>query len=172
VNYDALIKFAPVFTHERFNDVTWARPGRRMYERGALEFMPGWDSIPLIVDHDDEREIGVVHRFGAIDWVDGPWLYAVATVTDPPSWLKRGTRASFESRPFDQRDVIIREHRAEVVARAFVSEVSVLSPSVKPAEPLAEVLSLRAAEPAGEVIYHTSGVLVRRYYANAVVGIR
>jgi hypothetical protein len=45
---------------------------------------------------------------------------------------------SFGSKVIDRRDISIREYQADVVALAFVEEVSVLSPSVQPAEPCAE----------------------------------
>jgi hypothetical protein len=78
-----------------------------------------------------------------------PWIYATGTVTDPPSWLKRGTRASFEFTAFDRRDVVMREHRAEVIAGAFVNEVSVLSPRLFEELVVAVVL---AYEPRDEVV--------------------
>ena len=37
MSHEAIIKFAPIFTLERFNDPKW-RPDRRMYEPGALKF--------------------------------------------------------------------------------------------------------------------------------------
>lgn len=145
MSHEVIIKFAPVFTLERFNDPTW-RPDRRMYEPGALKFLPTRDTVPLIVDHDDDREIGTVQKLHRWDWIDGPWIFASATVTAPPPWLKRGTRVSFGSKIVSRRDVSIREYNADVVALAFVEEVSVLSPSVQPREPCAEVLSIRPIE--------------------------
>jgi hypothetical protein len=145
MSHEAIIKFAPVFTLDRFNDPKW-RPDRRMYYPGALRFLPGTEAVPLIVDHDDDREIGTVQKLHKWDWPGGPWIFASATVTAPPPWLKRGTRVSFGSKVIDRRDVSIREYQADVVALAFVEEVSVLSPSVQPAEPCAEVLSFRSIE--------------------------
>jgi hypothetical protein len=84
------VKFAPVFTLERFNDPRWNRTGRTLYESGAFEFPPNKDTIPLLIDHEDDREIGTVHSLFKMDWIDGPWICARATVTDPPEWLKRG----------------------------------------------------------------------------------
>lgn len=146
MSQSVFIKFAPVFTLERYNDPVWARPGRMMYEPGSLKFMPGENSALLLVDHDYGREIGRVHRLSRDDWLDGPWFFASATVDDPPSWLERGTPVSFGFGPVHIRDMAIRDSRAEVVAQALV-EVSVLSPSKRPAEPLAQVISLRPTEP-------------------------
>jgi hypothetical protein len=56
-----------------------------MYERGGLQFLPGEDSAPLLVDHREGNVIGTVHALGTIEWSDGPWIYARATVDDAPS---------------------------------------------------------------------------------------
>ncbi len=64
-----------------------------------------------------------------------------------PNWLGRGTRASFEYKALHTREVHIRGTKANVVANAIVTEVSVLSSSTEPVEPLAEVRSYRVAEP-------------------------
>ena len=59
------------------------------------------------------------------------------------------------SKRLDFREVNIRGSRAGVVAGALVTEVSVLSPDVKPAEPWAEVWSFRPAEePKRKTISH------------------
>ena len=85
MSHTALTRFAPVFTLERFNGPLWARPGRVMYERGGLQFLPGEDSAPLLVDHREGNVIGTVHALGTIEWSDGPWIYARASVDDAPS---------------------------------------------------------------------------------------
>jgi hypothetical protein len=171
VSHTALVKFAPIFTLERFDDPVWNRAGRTLYERGAFQFLPGKTTVPLLVDHEDSREIGTVHELFRMDWIDGPWIVARATLTAPPSWLKRGARASFGFSAFQRRELNIRGTRADVIAGGIVTEVSVLSPSVKPAEPCAEVLSLRPTESpaagadrpvAGEVIHHPPGTKLVR----------
>jgi len=144
VSHTALIKFAPVTTLFRHNSQTWNRPGRTLYEPGSLKFAPGRDSVPLLVNHDDDREVGVVDELFQVDWTDGPWICARATVTDPPAWLKQGVRASFRVSTYQRRGPDFGP--AERVVGAIVGEVSVLSPGVDPAEPLAEVLMFREAE--------------------------
>ena len=52
-------------------------------------------TVPLLVNHDETRVIGIVRELTRFEDTDGPWLVALATVTDRPAWLKRGTRASF-----------------------------------------------------------------------------
>ena len=180
MTYEINIKVAPVFTLERFNDPAWTRPGRLMYE--SLQFMPGQTTAKLLVNHDAKREIGVVHHLWRWDWVDGPWVVAHATLTDPPSWLRRGIRASFGFGVVQRRELNIGGTQAEVIARGFVREVSVLSPGRDPAEPRAEVLGLRQVshtdytraparpEPAGEVFY--GGGMIRRPAGGHIIGVR
>jgi hypothetical protein len=174
VTHSAVIKFAPIWTFERHNDPVWNRAGRTLYEAGSLKFLPSVTEVPLIVDHDEEREIGVVHELSRIEWSDGPWICARASIYDAPAWLQQyKTKASFSHRNLSTRTYT----ECELVARALVDEVSVLSPSVKPVEPLAEVLLLeRAAPPAaraaaaygeyrlkpGESWIPSTGVLVRK----------
>jgi len=70
-------------------------------------------------------------------------MFASATVHDAPAWLRKyETRASFGFSTLSRRTF----SEGELIAKAFVSEVSILSPGVKPAEPLAEVLLFRPAE--------------------------
>jgi hypothetical protein len=131
---EVCIRFAPVFTTERM--AAGVRPGRALYQRGALQFLPGRSTVPLLVDHDKDREVGVVHEL--VEWADtdGPWIVARATVTDPPGWLERGTKASFGLATVRRQEI----DGWERVHRALVTEVSVLPPTVRPAEPLAEVV--------------------------------
>ena len=141
-----------------------------------------------MIDHDDSQVIGRVHELVRLDWVDGPWVAARATVTaPPPMWLKPGTtKASFGSFPGSVSEWNIRGTRAEVSNSPIVLEVSVLGPATKPAEPLAEVLSIRPAEvstrsqavvrpdcraAAGEVIIHGEQRIIRRGVGQ-VLGVR
>ena len=84
MSHTALIKFAPVLTAERWGDPKWTRPGRTFYWNGALKLIPG-RVTPLVVDHNLERQVGVVHELFTMELTDGPWICARATVTDPPS---------------------------------------------------------------------------------------
>ena len=95
MTYTTLIKIAPITTLERVNDPNWARSGRTLYDHGSLTFFPGKTSVPLLVNHDENHEIGVVRELMRFEDTDGPWLVAVANVSDRPEWLKRGVRASF-----------------------------------------------------------------------------
>jgi hypothetical protein len=48
-----------------------ARPGRDLYQRGSLRFLPGQETVPLLVDHDDDREIGIVRTSSCEDKLKG-----------------------------------------------------------------------------------------------------
>ena len=128
---EVVVKFAPIVSVERLGNPIWERAGRTMYWPGALKFLPTQTEIPLVVDHNMDRQVGVVHELFQLDWTDGgPWICARATVTDPPIWLKRHeTKASF-----GRWDI----HSTPVggslrVTSAWMREVSVLHPQSNPA---------------------------------------
>ncbi len=164
MSHKACIRFAPVLTLDRLND--GVRPGRKLYERGGLRFLPGRSQVPLLVNHDDDREIGFVHDLAVWEDTDGPWFVARATVTDPPAWLKRGVKASFGFSPLGRSETMRELHGVDVVRRGLVNEVSVLV-GEQPAEPLAQVLLVERSLPAavvpsdraaaGEVIHDWTG---------------
>jgi hypothetical protein len=144
MSHTALIRFAPLTTLERVNDERWKRPGRTMYDHGALTFAPGKSSVPLLVDHAKEREIGVVHTLTRYEDTDGPWLAAIAEITELPCWLRKyESKASFGYLPAGTSNDVF---GCEIARRGLVTEVSVLSPGCKPAEPLAQVLTLNPTE--------------------------
>jgi hypothetical protein len=93
---------------------------------------------------------------------------ALAELDDAPPWLQKGTPASI-SHSACHRTIY---NGWEVIRDGLVTEVSVLSPGVKPAEPLAQLITFtrqesppattRADRPsvAGEVFY--GGAVIRR----------
>lgn len=178
MSHTALIKFAPVYTAERYKNPEWERPGRDFYWPGSLKLIPDVET-PLLVNHDESRQVGVVRSLSEFDDTDGRWISAHVTVTDPPCWLDKRTAASFGRITVHAPPMGEDAHR---VTRALVKEVSILSPDRRPREPLARVLWIGkpespAAVPAtsdrsvaGEVIYG-DGTLVRRYYENAVLAV-
>ena len=118
--------------------------------------------MPLLVDHDPEQEIGRVHQL--VEWndLDGPWLVARANVTDPPGWLKRGTKASFGFKAPRCSSFV-----PDYIYGGYVTEVTVCSASHKPKEPLAEVVvleraALRPDRFADVEIIHPAPVIRRR----------
>ena len=144
VSHTALVKFAPVYTLERHNNSAWNRPGRALYTSNALRFKPGLIEVPLLINHQDDHRIGTVTRIFTMDWTDGPWWVALATIDGtPPAWMRRyDTKCSFRIATYARGSFT----DAELVRGALVSEVSVLSPGTEPAEPLAQVLSVRPTE--------------------------
>jgi hypothetical protein len=93
--------------------------------------------VPVLIDHDEQREIGFVDELVRVDWTDGPWLAGLATIRDAPGWLQRGTCVSFEYKPCGKSEW----RGCEILRHSFLTEISVLSAGVKPKEPLAEVLT-------------------------------
>lgn len=163
MNYDALIAIAPLLDSTRFQNPEWERPGRDSYWGGSLQLLPR--EVPLTVNHEKHRQIGVVRSLFELDWSDGRWVVADANVTDPPEWLRKGTPASLSR--YNAHTTRTAEG-AERVTSAFVGEVSVLSPGVAPAEPRAQVVHLEAepvtrrhhAQPGG-VTYGYGQLLIR-----------
>ena len=143
MSHTALIRFAPLVTVDRINDPKWRRPGRTLYDHGALTMLPGRTSVPLIVDHDEKRVVGSVRSFSRQDDTDGPWLVAHATVDRCPAWLRKyDTKASFEYIGARQTQ----DFGCEITRHGWVTEVSLLSPGAIPAEPLAKVVGLWSTE--------------------------
>ena len=144
MTHTTLVKFAPIYSLERRNDPKWNREGRALYASNALRFKPGLSEVPLLIDHQDDRRIGTVSKIFTMDWTDGPWWAALATIdNEPPAWMRRyETKCSFRIATYARGSFT----DAELVRGALVSEVSVLSPGTQPAEPLAQVLSVRRSE--------------------------
>lgn len=143
---DAHIQFAPLATLERMNDPAWNRDGRTLYDTGSLDLLPSKTQVPLLVDHDKNRQVGIVKRLYRIEEPDGPWLCASCHVTSPPGWLTRDTAASFEFLPV-HRSSFIQPGDADHIRKGWITEVSILSPGTAPAEPRAKVTLLEPSKP-------------------------
>jgi hypothetical protein len=136
VTWDAFIRFGRVYNSDlldgppRFNGTLFAR--------GALRFKPADVDIPLLCDHDTGQEIGRVRKIDEIKDVDGRWYVALATVTEKPPWLKRGTGASFEYKPLASMEL----NGWKLIQRALVTEVTVTSPTHQCLDEGAKVLLL------------------------------
>jgi hypothetical protein len=140
-----------------------ARRNRTVYD--SLRMLG--EEAPVFVDHED-RQIGVVRDVFRMD--DTPlrasWWTARVEIDDAPEWLSTNTPASVgfaalhRGTPINGWDDLVRS--------ALVTEVSVLSPGVRPAEPLAKVVFLRehATEPEGEVFY--GGPRLTRYFETTI----
>jgi hypothetical protein len=174
VTLAACIQFAPVFTAERMAEGARATD---LYQRGSLRFLPSQSSVPLLIDHDKDREVGVVREIVEWENTDGPWFIARATVTHRPEWLKAfRTKASFGYANVERQEI----GDWGRVLRALVTEVSLLSPAAKPAEPLAQVVLVERSKDSPAAVDTSSsagenlsspGVLIRRN-AGQVLGVR
>ncbi len=122
-----------------------------------LRFLPSKSSVPVVINHDVDREVGRVHEIFVMEWPEGSemrrWNVARCSLIDPlPGWLRRGTGASFSHRRLHTHSLNGWDH----VTSAFVDEVTLVGPDFEPVEPLAEVLLLRRDAPGAR-----SGTLVR-----------
>ena len=128
---------------------------------------------PVVVDHNLDRVVGHVRNLYVAEDVDygtrvRKWWFASCEITDAPGWLKRGGGVSWSWNPLHTREV----GETTVVTCCLLKEISLLTPSTKPAEPLASVRLVRespaaviASDPAvGEVIYDKPGQVLRRYF--------
>ena len=165
----ALLRFAPVYDPRIITDPKLARA--LVVERGALERVRRNEPLPVVVDH--EHQVGTVREiFTAPDVLYGrnvtDFYFASVELSDPPTWLRRSGGVSWSYRALHTREV----GESTVLARGLIDEVSLLSPSVQPAEPFATVSWVGEEEPAsrtatGEVIHHPpGGSLVRRHYGH------
>jgi hypothetical protein len=160
-SFEALVRFAPATSLGRINDPKWhdGAHDRLMYDASGLRLIR--EPVPLLVDHRDDQAIGSVRQLLRLD-SDGPWVVAVATVTKPPPWLKRGTPASFA------HICPVRSSFGDPILRSgLVTEVSLLSPGVEPAEPLAQVVVLKRTAPPTPGVEIASGDRARRHHDTA-----
>ncbi len=116
-------------------------PGRLSYDRGGMKLAR--KDTPLIVDHDETRRIGRVLEL--YEWPDTTATWLTASVElDPaaPTWIRKGTRASFGSVYRSESSFV-----EGLILTGFVLEVSVLLDQA-PAEPGARVMMVYDGEPA------------------------
>ena len=77
-----------------------------MFAPGAVQMLPGKTELPLLVNHDRGRQIGVVKTITR--WEDpahGPSALAVTEIHEHPCWLRRWeTPASFCYKPGPTND--------------------------------------------------------------------
>lgn len=176
MTHDVLIRLARLINADALRDIDDGKiPAQRYVQRGGLRLRE--EGVPLLVDHDRSRRVGTVYRVLEFADTTGLWVWAKATVEDPPGWLRAGTRASYGSHAIHQSDRGWKHS-------SFVSEVSVLSSDHEPVEPLACVARLErsTSSPAAgtsdrlaagdTVIYHQPGERIVRYGVGKVLGVR
>lgn len=178
----AILRFAPVWTSKALDEPRLVR--ELMVDRQALHPVRLSEPIPVVVDHDMDRQVGTVRELAVRDEVMSgspvylaPWWFAHVEISDPPSWLKRGGAVSWcrnslwEWEPTDVETTVLRQ--------GLIREVSILSPSVEPAEPLARVMwvsderspaVVRASDrpAAGVVYYGDRGKTLRREFKTPI----
>ena len=177
MSVSALFRLTPVFDPRIIDDPKLARS--LIVPRGPFETISRDGEIPVVIDHADEREeanvIGRVRELSVFPDVTGgivrDWYFASVELSAPPSWIRRGCGVSWSHIPLATQDV----NGTTRLLRGVITEVSVLSPSVEPAESMARVCLLGDARSpaagtsdrlaAGETIVHTPpGAPIRRYF--------
>jgi hypothetical protein len=133
--HTAFIKIGRLVDVDLLRNVDSLADGAEVFQRGALTMLPAGSRV--LVDHDDEREIGFVRELVEFPDSDGHWLAALTTITEPPGWLRRGTPASMSYLNLQRSSL----GAAQRVMRGLVDEVSVLSPGVRAKEPRAKVVT-------------------------------
>ena len=141
--YTALIRLARVVDIDVMHNLDALDPGQDLFQKGAAVLSPPvverGDRVPVYVNHDKGRPIGYVRELTYIDDTDGLWLTAFALIEDRPEWLQRNSDASIAYHQLERRQL----GPTTRILRAWVSEVSVLAPTHKPANKGAKVWSLR-----------------------------
>lgn len=96
-------------------------PGVQVYDRG-LRLAP---KAPVLVDHDQGQAIGRVVELVPFD----QWLSARVVFDERPDWLRKGSGASVGHIGLRRQPL----GAGERIIDAYVTEISVLSPSMSPA---------------------------------------
>lgn len=169
----AILRAAPIATFEEFSQPDTVRH-HEMYDRGALKPLPGRElsEIPVLVDHiKDATPIGRVTGIRTDDcWTGGTWLWVHVEITNPPTWLGKGSGVSIGRSAYSTRTPW--GAGWDLIQKAILTEVSILSPGVKPAHPRARVEWIGKPEspatgrtdrrpPAGGVVIHSPRVIRR-----------
>ena len=131
-------------------------------------------AVPLLIDHDPSRPIRFVLEvsLGVRGCRRRMGLWASATVTHAPPWLRRRTRVALPESPSANQ---LPEPLA--LLDGWVPEVSLVSPACRPVEPRAKVTLIREMTPQqaartalkpGEL--HSERGLIRRPAGGAILG--
>ena len=134
----ALLRFAPVFTPRVVDDSKLVR--ECMVERGAIVPLSYSEPTPVVVNHDEDRQIGTVREFAIYDDVISgklcaPYYFAHVNITGPTA-MRRGDGVSWGYHPLRTMELA----GTRLIRSALIREVSVLTPAVKPAEVFARVV--------------------------------
>jgi hypothetical protein len=168
MTHRTVIKLGPIATSTVLLSSPENRTSRVLYDRHGLVLTPA--GAPVVINHDITRKVGRVLELAVWPDTDGDWLVARCDVTDPPEWLRRGTKASFEYATTWRW-----EHGGwEWIRSGLVTEVSILTPSTQPAEPRAQFVLLERSEikQPGDLVLHGNGQVIRRPNIGTVLGVR
>jgi hypothetical protein len=100
--------------------------------------------IPVWIDHDESRVVGRVRELSRSDEpMLGWWHIALVELHDPPEWANASTPVSLSTKPLYMSASTA--YGRELAHEALVVELSLVSPSQRPAEPLARMLTLHEA---------------------------
>lgn len=138
----ALVKIAQLATADVLLNHESVPAGRELYCPGALQLKPG--GAPVLVNHEDHRKIGRVLALYEFDDTDGRWCVARCAIDEPPEWLCRGSSASMAWAALGTGQEMPSGWTR--FTGGLVTEVSLLPPGVRPAEPRAKVVLLRTEE--------------------------
>ena len=101
--------------------------------------------MPLLVDHDAARQVGVVRTLYRSEETGRPVALCHRSRDSAAGWLTRGTPASFAFLPVAESS-FAQPGDADHIRTGWITEISVLSPGTKAAEPRAMVTTLLPAE--------------------------
>lgn len=141
MTYNAVVRLGKLVTPDVLRSVETLRPGAEFFQRGALQLGLDDRPVPVCIDHDRTRQVGAVRSLFEFDDTDGVWLAATATILDAPGWLAKGTPASRTTASWQHTAL----GAASRILRGALTELSILSPGVKPNEPGARVMVLERA---------------------------
>jgi len=109
----------------------------------TLVKLPSKD-VPVWINHDESRVIGRVRELTRGEEPGlGMWHLALIELHDPPEWANATTPVSLSTKPLSMSTCTM--FGRELADEALVVEISLLSPSKEPAEPLARMLTLHDA---------------------------
>ena len=149
MSYEALLRFAPAYDTRHFDeDAPGPRP-ELVVSHDALKKAKRNVPTPVVVDHDPGRVVGHVNSVYVATDVDygtrvRRWFFAACELSEKPDWLKRGCAASWSYCPLHTyKPYVARAADTTVLTSCLFKEVSLLTPSTAPAEPLARVMYVK-----------------------------
>ena len=115
--------------------------------------------IPIRVDHDKHGEpIGHVTALRTDPCPHGgTWLWVHAVIDSPPAWMRQGTPVSICRAAFNKRRPWDADF--DVISKAILVEVSLLSPGLEPefrgacVDWIGKPIARAASKPAGQVFH-------------------